>query len=180
MDRLRNAAILTRLVSEMREQGSWCGETHIQKAVYLMQELLDVPLDFEYTLYKHGPFSFDLRDELTALRGDEYFKLEAMPIPYGPKLQVKERADYIQKKFPRTLGRNEQFIDFIAETAADRGVDELEGLATALYVTRNLGTDHESERAEELHRLKPHISEDRAQVFVDEIDDIIVQAEKLT
>ena len=92
MTRQRNAAILTRLASELKQHGSWCGETHLQKAVYLMQELFEVSPDFEFILFKHGPFSFELRDELTALRGDGYFRLEAMPMPYGPKLQVDNRS----------------------------------------------------------------------------------------
>ncbi len=180
MSRQRNAAILTRLASELRQHGSWCGETHVQKAVYIMQELFDVSLDFEFTLYKHGPFSFDLRDELTALRGDEYFRLEPMPLTYGPKLTVTDRAEYIQEKFQKTLGSHEKFIQFIGDTVNGRGVEELEGLATALYVTRNLESDNESERAEELHRLKPHISEDQAREYVTEIDQIISQSRELT
>lgn len=180
MNRQRNAAILTRLASEMRTRGSWCGETHIQKAVYLMQESFDVSLDFDFILYKHGPFSFDLRDELTALRGDEYFRLVAMQMPYGPQLEPTERAEYIQDKFRKTLGNHEECIEFIADKVGDRGVDELEGLATALYITRNPGVIHEDERAEELHRIKPHIPEDLAKAYVDEIDQIISQAEELS
>jgi len=45
MDRLPKAAILTRLARELRASGSWCGETHMQKAVYLLQDLLDVPTE---------------------------------------------------------------------------------------------------------------------------------------
>jgi uncharacterized protein YwgA len=60
MDRLRRAAILTRLIEQLRNGGSWCGETHVQKATFFLQELLNVPLSLDFILYKHGPFSFDL------------------------------------------------------------------------------------------------------------------------
>ena len=60
MDRLRRAALLTRLIQRLRDRGSWCGETHLQKASLLLQDLTGVPLGFDYILYKHGPFSFDL------------------------------------------------------------------------------------------------------------------------
>jgi len=41
-----------------------------------LQDLMRVPLELEFILYKHGPFSFDLRSELTSLRADELVKLE--------------------------------------------------------------------------------------------------------
>ena len=51
------------LVEEMRRQGSWSGETHLQKGTYLLKHLVGVPLQYKFTLYKHGPFSFQLRDD---------------------------------------------------------------------------------------------------------------------
>ena len=66
LDRVRNGVVITRLIETLRERGSWCGETHVQKAAFFLQELMEVPTRFHFILYKHGPFSFDLRDELTA------------------------------------------------------------------------------------------------------------------
>jgi len=70
MDRLRRAALLTQLIERLRRRGSWCGETHVQKATLFLQDLTRIPMGFDFILYKHGPFSFDLRDELTSLRAD--------------------------------------------------------------------------------------------------------------
>jgi len=56
MDRLQKAALITRLLQNLRSKHSWCGETHIQKAAFFAQELMEVPLGFEFILYKHGPF----------------------------------------------------------------------------------------------------------------------------
>ena len=39
MNRIQRAAILTGLVNALRERGSWCGETHIQKAVFFSKNL---------------------------------------------------------------------------------------------------------------------------------------------
>ena len=62
MKKSQRDAVLLSLVGEMINKGSWCGETHIQKAAYFLQVLLEVPLEFDFILYKHGPFSFDLSD----------------------------------------------------------------------------------------------------------------------
>src|SRR5262249_25119884 len=71
MERLQRATVLLALIEELRDGGSWGGETHLQKAVYLLQELFQVPLGFDFVLYRHGPYSFDLADEVTALQADQ-------------------------------------------------------------------------------------------------------------
>ena len=84
---LKRSALVVALVNRLSQRGSWCGETHIQKTTYFLQGLLNVPTGFEFILYKHGPFSFDLRDELARLRAYGYLDLSPEP-PYGPSLEV--------------------------------------------------------------------------------------------
>ncbi len=158
MDRLKRAAILSRLVEKMRRQGSWGGETHIQKAVYFLQELLKVPMDFEFVIYRHGPFSFDLRGELTALRGDNILRLEPQPAPYGPKLGIAEQAEYIQGLYSQTVGSFERHIAFVSDWLGGKDVNELERLSTAHWVTTRHSSASTDEQVGELTRLKPHIS----------------------
>ena len=87
MERLKRSALVIALIEQLRNKGSWCGETHIQKTIYFLQELLRVPLGFEFILYKHGPYSFDLSDELTAMRADELVELKLQQ-PYGPSVSL--------------------------------------------------------------------------------------------
>src|ERR1044072_9312259 len=77
MRRREREAVVAALDDKLFECGSWCGETHLQKSLYFLQELLDVPTGFEYTLYKYGPFSSPLRGELGAMRSDGLLVLEA-------------------------------------------------------------------------------------------------------
>jgi uncharacterized protein YwgA len=85
MNRLEKASILLSLTERLKEQGSWAGETHVQKATYILTKVLGVPLDFEFILYKHGPFSFDLRNELSALRAEGFMAWEIRGLRYGPR-----------------------------------------------------------------------------------------------
>ena len=100
MDRMAKAALIE-LIEKLRQEGSWCGETHVQKAVYFLQNLMGVPLQFDFILYKHGPFSFDLRDELTALRADGILRLETRGL-YGARIAATDQSIYI-RVHPRTL-----------------------------------------------------------------------------
>ncbi len=180
MKRLQKAAVLTKLIGELRRHGSWAGETHVQKASYLLQEVTGVPLGYEFVLYHYGPFSFDLRDELTALRADRLIDLEPQR-EYGPKLAATGQAERLHEDFGRTLGRYGPAIAFVARKLGGKGVYQLEKLATALYVTKELGeTASVEERAEELHRLKPHVSPEEAQAAIEEIDAFCREAVAVT
>lgn len=169
-------AVISKLVESLQEQGSWCGETHIQKAIYCLQEVTSVPLEFNFILYKHGPFSFDLRDELTAMRAYGFLDIRLNPYPYGPSLCITEMAKALIQDLPKTLQKFNKKINFIAETLAGKGVAELERLATALYVAREEGLKDIDERASIIHKLKPHVSIAEANAASRDIDMILSHA----
>jgi uncharacterized protein YwgA len=176
MDRLKRAAVLTRLIERLRTHGSWCGETHVQKSAFFLQDLMKVPLEFDFILYKHGPFSFDLRDDLTGLRADELIRLEPQ-WPYGPQIMSTDRSEHIQRIFSKTLDKYDGRISFIAEKLGYKGVADLEQLATALFVTqREEANASVAERSKKLTALKPHISAESARAAVEEVDCIVKEA----
>jgi len=140
--------------------------------------LLKVPLGLDFILYKHGPFSFDLRDELTGYRADDLVSLESQ-WPYGARIRPTDRADYIQGLFSKTVAQYKDRVAFVAEKLGHKGVAELERVATALFVTGRLGSGASTrERAQELTRLKPHVSLEDALAAVDEVDGIRGEARK--
>jgi len=178
MERLQEATIILTLADALRARGSWCGETHLQKSVYFVKELSNVPLEFDFILYKHGPFSFDLRDELTAMRADGLLNLHVQPYPYGASLIPTESSKKITAKYLRTVSNFQDRIEFVADRLGNKGVAQLEQLATALYVTKKEATATKSigDRAKRLHELKPHVSMEDARVAVEDVDQIIAEA----
>lgn len=177
MNRLAQEAVLVGLARRLDENGSWSGETHLQKAAFLLHELARVPFDFEFILYKHGPFSFELRDELSSMRADRLLERQPQPAPYGPRIVVTDRGRELEGRLARTMERYGPVLDWIAGQTGQRNVLELERLATALWITRqNPGADAES-RAGELTTIKPHVNRDAALAAVREIDELLEQAE---
>lgn len=177
MERLQRAAVLLSLIERLRANESWCGETHVQKATYFLQELLGVPLDLTFVLYKHGPFSFDLRDDLGAMLGDGQLALQAQQYPYGPKYIPGQNSALLKRLYVKTTEQYEAQTIFVAEELGKMGVNELERIATALYVTHEEGEAADVEaRAQRLIALKPHISLDCARAAVMQIDEIIAHA----
>ena len=163
-------AVILQLIMALHDNGSWCGETHIQKAAYCLQELMEVDTGFDFILYKHGPYSFDLCDELAAMRADELLAIKLNQRPYGPSLRVANLGEEMIERFPKTIGQYKNRIDFIAKRIGAKGVAQLERLATALYVTSESELGAVDERAKRIHELKPHVSLADARIAVNEID----------
>ena len=173
MKKLQRAAVLLSLVEAMRERGSWCGETNVQKAVYFLQELAGVPLGFDFVLYRYGPYSFELTDELTALLADSILRLEFRDPRYGPSYGPGELRNLIANSFPKTVSRFRNRIDFVAERLGPRGVADLERLSTALFVHRKTPQASAKDKAARITTIKPHITQPDAEEAVKEVDKMI-------
>lgn len=168
MDLTRRAAIVTELAERLLEKGGWVGETQIQKAVYLLQTQLGVPTEYEFILYRHGPFSFELRDELNLLRGDGFFEWEEIG-SYGPRWIPTSQSKELRNRFPKTLGKYNAAIDYDAKKLAGLDVRELEKLATAQYVCE-VEADA-SQRPLLMNMIKPHIKPDDAAFALKQLEE---------
>src|SRR5688572_18317834 len=176
MNEQKQSAIILSLIEHLRDRGSWCGETHIQKATYFLQELMGVPLNFVFILYKYGPYSFGLSDELVAMRADSLIRLSQNP-PYGPSVIPGIAAEQIKRQFPVTISKFQKHIDFVATKLGDKPVAELEALSTALFVKRHEEADLSTDRhVLVLRNLKPHISPDLARRAVNELATVITES----
>src|ERR1700754_1790738 len=111
----RVSLLIAVLTEKLRAHDSWAGETHLQKAMYFLQAMLGVPTGFKFTLYKYGPFSFDLRDKLTEMRASGQLSMVVQPAPYGPQLQTGPGAAQLRTRFPKTLRSYDAQLEFVAE-----------------------------------------------------------------
>lgn len=163
MNRLQKVVVLLDLIENLRAKGSWCGETHIQKSVYFLQTIFNVPLNYEYVLYKYGPFSFDLSDELAKIRADGLLKI-VPTAPFGVTFQVEEGSNQLRQKFPLTSKKFIPAIESLTNEIGTKCVKELERLTTIHYLGARNGEKVSSvELIQELVGLKPHISEPEAE-----------------
>lgn len=170
MKEMERRALICSLVKEMRQTDSWAAETHIQKCVYFLQEMLNVPVGYEYILYKHGPYSFDLRRELAVMRAR--FQLDLEPrYPFGPSFTLGTRGEL---GLDRVIRYNVA-VKFVATEISTKKVGGLERLSTALYArVENPGLTV-WQAAQRINKLKPHISTTDAREAIDEI----VQLQKI-
>src|SRR5262249_3022543 len=99
---------------------------------------------------------------------------------YGPSLVPTEASADLRSRFPKTVGVHTRPIKFVAKKFGSKGVVDLEKLATALWVTRELGPNADDrQRAQRLHESKQHVSMTDAIKAVQEFDQIAAEAKTL-
>lgn len=175
---IRLKAVVASLVEKMQDRHGWCGETHIQKTAYFLKGLMGVPLGYDFIIYKHGPYSFDLRDDLMAMKATRFVKTESRSPYYGPSFRQGELSEVLTGRFPKTLKNYERQIEFIAEELSDKDVRQLERLGTALFITSRESEASIEERARMLKELKPHVPINAAREAVEEVDELKAKAEE--
>jgi len=178
MERLQRIAVLLSLIETLEDKGSWCGETHIQKTTYFLEKGMGVPLGYEFILYKHGPYSFDLSDEIMSTLADGYLKV-IPKYPYGPSIIPSNNSASLKQKNKSIIDQYKKEIQFTSDQLANKTVVELEMLATALYVTLEYPKEQYNYRAQIIHDIKPHISLDSAASAVDVVDRILEEQKQI-
>ncbi len=178
MERLEQAATMLSLIEKLKASGSWGGETHIQKATYLLQEVLGVDMGFEFILYKHGPYSFELSDELKSMRADGFLALAQTP-PYGATLKKGEMGEVLLEDYGKIVSKQEGTINFIANHLGNMGVLKLEKLTTAVFIKKEKSEADDVVLAECINEEKPHISIEEASQAIKEAEKLMVEAKKI-
>ena len=179
MNKLKRMALIGLLTKRFKESHSWCGETHVQKAIYFLQELLEVPLNYEFVLYKFGPFSFALRDDLSECVACELIDVVPNDYPYGclygPRLRPTPHVENLMSKFPKTLQKYASQVNCVTNWLGPKDASELERLSTALYVLKKRPDLAENEKGwiDEVHRLKPHQSKEEISQAVKELQSFV-------
>ncbi|HOO45696.1 MAG TPA: hypothetical protein PLM29_05670 [Deltaproteobacteria bacterium] len=175
MDQFRRRVILLSLIKALRDKGSWCGETHIQKAMFALQKVTDTPVDYDFILYKHGPFSFDLRDEITELRADGYLTIEINPYPYGPNLSLSDMGNRFYQQCHEAIREYDSDLEFISGKLAAKGVAALERLSTALYVCKEEGILDSEQCAVRVNEVKPHVPVNLARDAASDVEQMLAE-----
>ena len=171
-EELQRQSMIADLITKLHAAGGWCGEIHVQKAAYMAQELYRADLGFDFVLYHHGPYSFDLHNAIGVMHAREFLDMQTKSTPHDPTLVLTKRGEYLRDHFQEINGRFAEQISRAAAHFGNRTVAQLEHLTTAHYVTYENGMEGKcvQDRAQRVHELKSHISVAEAMAAVKSID----------
>lgn len=179
MSDLKKYALIISMIEHLNTEGNWCGEIHIQKALYFIETLFPGKTNYKFILYKYSPFSFELRDDIGIMVAKGILKAKPM-YPYGPRLLPGEVSEKIKIMYQDVLSKNELIIKFIAKEFTNKNVFDLEILATALYIIHMEKKEKVIERnVEKLIDMKPHIPFNTAKKAIEDTYKIISRAKML-
>jgi hypothetical protein len=163
--------LVVKLATRLRSRGSWCGETHLQKALYILQDLSKSNFGYKFVIYKHGPYSFELNSELTAMRAANVLEFQFPREGYGPSIAPTSFGERVLKVNEKNIQEYFPIISFLSEWFAASDVRHLEKVATAYYITKKNPRDPAIERAKKLNSLKPHVDIQAAEEAVRIVDE---------
>lgn len=133
-------ALITELADRLSKTKTQFGKTMLQKLVFLLQELYDLKLGYDFELYTYGPFCTQLLidlDQVEALNG-----VEVKPVVSGfggYQIEPAEKKDFIREKGTSLLERKDVSNDLdelIRHFGGLLAVD-LELRATIVYVVND-------------------------------------------
>jgi hypothetical protein len=167
----KRCAIIVETAKLLRSHGSWCGETHLQKALYILQDLSKSSFGYKFVIYKHGPYSFDLNNELAAMRASNILELKFLKDGYGPSFVPTPFGERVLETNREDITGLEPIIEFLSDWFGASDVRHLEKVATAYYVTKEKPRAPVLVRAQRLNSLKPHVDIQSAEEAIKIVDE---------
>jgi len=167
-----------KLAKRLRDRGSWCGETHLQKALYILQDVSRSNFGYKYVIYKHGPYSFDLDSELAAMRSANIIEFYFPREGYGPSIIPTKFGERVYQANEENVRDYDRFVDFVADWFAGSDVRYLEKIATAYFITMKNPRLPAGERARKINSIKPHVDIISAEQAIQVVDAKRLQAQK--
>lgn len=161
-------AFILEIIESLHRHESRTGKTHVQKAISLLRDLGKVNVPFEFVLYRHGPYSFQVEEALEQMQSYDAIRAEPNAGGYGAVLRTGSMADF-SRSHEALTEKEKLAVDEVCKFVARRNVLDLERLATASWIRHQEQVTQSDQVAIRLNTLKPHISIDKAETANAEI-----------
>ena len=139
--------------------------------MYILQDLSKSNFSYKFLIYKHGPYSFELNNELAAMRAANILEFLFPREGYGPSIGPTKFGEKVLEVNEENIREFSPFVEFLADWFATSDVRHLEKVATAYFVTQKNPRVPAIERAKKLNSLKPHVDIQAAEEAVRIVDE---------
>ncbi|HUU98585.1 MAG TPA: hypothetical protein VM487_22860 [Phycisphaerae bacterium] len=144
-------------VDALNRHGSWTGRVHVHKHLFITQVLGLAAPPFEFVLYDYGPYSFDLDDKIIELELLGHLSRSYPQPGYGPRYEPTLQG----LELARTLRPEDRTaVEGVARQLRDRKSQELELIATCLWVERKDGISDPTRVVSRVQVVKPKYDEE--------------------
>ena len=168
-------ALIAELAQRLEGKSPQFGKTSLQKLVYLLQELNDVPTDYQFSLYTHGPFTAQLLGDLDLVEALGAVKVHYVISGYGGyQISPDREAEPIRDKAAEFLDANKAAIETVVDEFGAFSAKDLELRSTIVYLDRDVKRSKKdldrSDFIELAKKIKPRFTEDAIEKALGELE----------
>jgi len=160
--------IIVELAKRLENISPQFGKTALQKMVYLLTEVYNVPCDYEYSLYTYGPYSAELAanvDYVNALGGIKMIGGSKG----GYEIKIGDEGFKILKQSEEFITRYNKELDQLVSDFGKFSAKDLELRSTLIYINKNDKLTKD-ELTRQLKDLKPYFDETVIKDVIDELN----------
>jgi len=126
---------VTELLRKLKDFSVTPGKKKFQKLVYLVENVGDVNLGFDYKIHFYGPYSPKLDSVLTALEGEGLIHYEYKDYSHLICVDAPEHSDFCEIDL---TDDEQKKIECVFSAFAHKAPDDLELLTTAHFAFQNI------------------------------------------
>ncbi len=158
-------ALIAELAQRLESKSPQFGKTSLQKIIYLLQELNEVPTNYQFSLYTHGPFTAQLLGDLDLVEALGAVKVQYVVSGYGGyQISPGREWEAIRDKAAQFLDEKKDAIDRVVDEFGAFCAKDLELRSTIVYLDRDVKRSKKDlDRAnfiELVKKVKPRFTED--------------------
>ncbi|GAV23387.1 hypothetical protein [Carboxydothermus pertinax] len=145
------------LVKELQKVSPQIGKTVIQKMVYILTELFNVPTGYEFSLYTYGPYSSELAEDISFVAALDGIKVKSSK-KFGYEIKVGSRSREIIKEAESFIKDYMSNIKQAVEAFGSLTARELELRSTLIYIAVNESNLSKDGIIKKFKVLKPYFT----------------------
>jgi len=143
------------------------GKTFLQKAIYILQDWLNLDLGYDYKLYLYGPYSEDLSDDIDMLSDLGLIDIGSDATGYGYNIAVNDKGAKFLTKNLGTYMVDEGKLDKVISSLGTSDVKNMELLSTILYLAKT--TTDKDQTIRLMQKIKPQFSSEEIDRKMEEL-----------
>lgn len=143
------------LISYISSKIDELGKTKLHKLVYLIKEIGNVPVGFNFRFYNYGPYSDNLAETLDFVSSLDGVKMRYVSSSSMYEIKPGDKSENLVEKAMPELTAYKTNIDSILTSYGNKSAKELELITTLIYANRNYDKKSETELTTVTKELKP-------------------------
>jgi uncharacterized protein len=148
MDMLKRTAVIGEIVKRKQKLGGQLGKTALMKLLHLLQEGLDMPLGYRFTLYNYGPYDTEVMSDIEFAESLGLINIQYEGPEQGYRIQPNPSAGQVISQFSDPIGKLDKLMEYFGSMNAR----DLELRSTLLFLSHDFQEDALVDR---LLALKP-------------------------